>query len=224
MTRSSDSVSIEGGQPLTGIEATIPGDLSSAAFFLCAGALFPDSNLVFDQLGLNPTRATLLDVLNSLGARISVLNLEEKHGELVGTVQLTAPREGLGATTISGALAAQLIDELPVLAAIAPYTRQGIRIRDARELRVKESDRIALVAANLRAMGAEVEEFEDGLDVRGGQQLHGAEIDSGGDHRIAMAFAVAALRATGECRIHGADAAAISFPEFFDLLDLVAER
>src|SRR5450631_1906217 len=224
VTRSSDSVSIEGGQPLTGIEATIPGDLSSAAFFLCAGALFPDSNLVFDQLGLNPTRATLLDVLNSLGARISVLNLEEKHGELVGTVQLTAPREGLGATTISGALAAQLIDELPVLAAIAPYTRDGIRIRDARELRVKESDRIALVASNLRAMGAEVEEFEDGLDVRGGQKLHGAEINSGGDHRIAMAFAVAALRANGESVIHGADAAAISFPEFFDLLDLVAER
>jgi 3-phosphoshikimate 1-carboxyvinyltransferase len=224
VTRNSDSVSIAGGQALTAIDATIPGDLSSAAFFLCAGALFPESNLVFDQLGLNPTRATLLDVLTSLGARISVLNLEEKHGELVGTVQLTAPRGGLGATTISGALAAQLIDELPVLAAIAPYTRQGIRIRDARELRVKESDRIALVAANLRAMGAQVEEFEDGLDVRGGQQLHGAEIDSGGDHRIAMAFAVAALRAKGESRIHGADAAAISFPEFFDLLDLVAER
>lgn len=224
LTRTSDSVAIAGGQPLKGIDAAIPGDLSSAAFFLCAAALFPDSNLVFDGLGLNPTRATLLDVLTSLGARISVLNLEEKHGELTGTVQLTAPREGLGATTISGALAAQLIDELPVLAAIAPYTREGIRIRDARELRVKESDRIALVASNLRAMGAQVEEFEDGLDVRGGQQLHGAEIDSGGDHRIAMAFAVAALRATGESLIHGADAAAISFPEFFDLLDLVADR
>ena len=224
LTRTSDSVSIAGGQGLTGIDATIPGDLSSAAFFLCAASLFPESNLVFDGLGLNPTRATLLDVLTSLGARISVLNLEEKHGELVGTVQLTAPREGLGATTISGALSAQLIDELPVLAAIAPYTRDGIRIRDAKELRVKESDRIALVASNLRAMGAEVEEFEDGLDVRGGQKLHGAEINSGGDHRIAMAFAVAALRANSESVIHGADAAAISFPEFFDLLDLVAER
>ena len=224
LTRTVDSVSIAGGQALHGIDATIPGDLSSAAFFLCAAALFPESNLVFDNLGLNPTRATLLDVLNSLGARVSVLNLEENHGELIGTVQLTAPRDGLGATTISGALAAQLIDELPVLAAIAPYTRGGIRIRDARELRVKESDRIALVAANLRAMGAEVEEFEDGLDVRGGQQLHGAEIDSGGDHRIAMAFAICALRAKGESLIHGAEAAAVSFPEFFDLLDLVAER
>ena len=106
-----------------------------------------------------------------------------------------------------------------MLAAIAPYTRGGIRIRDARELRVKESDRIALVARNLRAMGAEVEEFEDGLDVPGGQQLHGAVVDSDGDHRIAMAFAVAALRAEGDTLILGADAAAISFPEFFALLD-----
>ena len=111
-----------------------------------------------------------------------------------------------------------------MLAAIAPYTSGGIRIRDAQELRVKESDRIALVAKNLRAMGAEVEEFEDGLDVPGGQTLHGATIDSGGDHRIAMAFSVAALRAEGETLIQGAESAAISFPEFFDLLDRVAER
>ena len=111
-----------------------------------------------------------------------------------------------------------------VLAAIAPYTRGGIRIRDARELRVKESDRIALVARNLRAMGAVVEEFEDGLDVPGGQRLHGGGVDSDGDHRIAMAFAVAALRAQGDTLIQGADAAAISFPEFFALLDQVTER
>jgi len=163
-------------------------------------------------------------VLTALGARIAVLNLEEKHSELVGTVQISAPPEGLGSTAISGALAAQLIDELPVLAAIGPSTSGGIRIRDAKELRVKESDRIALVASNLRAMGAEVIEFEDGLDVPGGQTLHGATIDSGGDHRIAMAFSVAALRAEGETLIQGADSAAISFPEFFDLLDLVAER
>ena len=222
--RTTDSVSIAGGQPLQAIEAVVPGDISSAAFFLCAAALFPGSNLLFDSLGLNPTRATLLDVLTALGAHIGVLNLEEKHGELIGTVQVNAPSNGLTGTTISGALAAQLIDELPVLAAIAPYTQSGIRIRDAKELRVKESDRIALVASNLRAMGAEVEEFEDGLDVPGGQQLHGAEINSGGDHRIAMAFSVAALRATGETVIHGSESAAISFPEFYELLDRVAER
>jgi 3-phosphoshikimate 1-carboxyvinyltransferase len=221
--RTIDSVSIDGGQKLHGIEATVPGDLSSAAFFLCA-ALFPESNLVLDQLGMNPTRATLLDVLTSLGAKINVLNLEEKEGELIGSVQLTAPAQGMGSTEISGALAAQLIDELPVLAAIAPYTRGGIRIRDARELRVKESDRIALVARNLRAMGAEVKEFEDGLDVPGGQQLRGAVVDSDGDHRIAMAFSVAALRAEGDTLVVGADAAAISFPEFFAMLEQVTER
>jgi 3-phosphoshikimate 1-carboxyvinyltransferase len=224
LTRTLDSVSIEGPQGLHAIDAAVPGDISSAAFFLCAAALFPGSSLVLDSLGLNPTRATLLDVLTALGARISVLDLEEKNAELVGTVQISAPPEGLGTTKIDGALAAQLIDELPVLAAIGPYTSGGIRIRDAKELRVKESDRIALVVKNLRAMGAEVEEFEDGLDVPGGQTLHGATIDSGSDHRIAMAFSVAALRAEGETLIQGAESAAISFPEFFNLLDLVAER
>ena len=224
IVRSLEAVSIQGGQPLTAIEAEVPGDISSAAFFLCAAALFPGSNLIFDALGLNPTRATLLDVLTGLGAHIGVLNLEEKHGELVGTVQVNAPPHGLTGASITGALSAQLIDELPVLAAIGPYTQNGIRIRDAKELRVKESDRIARVAANLRAMGAEVTEFEDGLDVPGGQTLHGATIDSGGDHRIAMAFSIAALRAEGETLIRGAESAAISFPEFFDLLDRVAER
>jgi 3-phosphoshikimate 1-carboxyvinyltransferase len=224
LDRDRESVWIEGGQKLSAIDAVVPGDLSSAAFFLCATMLFPGSSLVFDQLGMNPTRAALLDVLTGLGGRMGMLDLEEKHGELVGTAQLFAPDGGMLGATISGALAAQLIDELPVLAVIGPYTTQGIRIRDAKELRVKESDRIALVASNLRAMGAEVEEFEDGLDVPGGQQLHGAEIDAGGDHRIAMAFSVAALGASGDTLIRGAESAAISFPEFFDLLDRVAER
>jgi 3-phosphoshikimate 1-carboxyvinyltransferase len=224
LARTLGSVSIAGGQQLHGVQAVIPGDISSAAFFLCAAAIFPDSSLLLDNLGLNPTRATLLDVLATLGAKTSVLNLEQRSGELAGTVQLVAPSDGLSGATISGALAAQLIDELPVLAAIAPYTRHGIRIRDAKELRVKESDRIALVAENLRRMGAEVTEAEDGLDVPGGQTLRGAEIDSGGDHRIAMAFSVAALRAIGESTIHGAESADISFPEFFTLLDQVAVR
>jgi len=224
LERTVTTVSISGPQTLSAIEAAVPGDISSAAFFLCAAALFPGSQLLLDGLGLNPTRATLLDVLTSLGLQISVLNLEEKHSELIGTVQVTAPAEGLGSTSITGSLAAQLIDELPVLAAIAPYTRGGIQIRDAKELRVKESDRIALVVQNLRAMGAEVTEHEDGMDVPGGQRLHGATIDSGGDHRIAMAFSVAALRAEGETLIRGSESAAISFPEFFDLLDFVAER
>ena len=222
--RSKLTVSIAGGQKLHGIDASVPGDLSSAAFFLCAAALFPESNLVLDGVGMNPTRASLLDVLRGLGVTLNVLELSEQHAELVGTLQVVGNPNGLVGAEIGGAMSAQLIDELPVLAAIAPYTREGIRIRDARELRVKESDRIALVAKNLRAMGAKVEEFEDGLDVPGGQPLHGAEIDAGDDHRIAMAFSVAALRATGQTHIHGAESASISFPEFFDFLDRVVER
>jgi len=222
LTRSRNRVTIRGGQKLQPIQAVIPGDISSAAFFLCAAALFPGSNLVIENLMLNPTRAALLDVLKLLGARISVINLEDHHGELVGTLKIE--QGSLTGTKVAGGQSVALIDELPVLAAIAPYTRDGIEIRDARELRVKESDRIALVARNLRAMGAQCEEFDDGLRVPGGQRLRGAEIDSGGDHRIAMAFAVAALRAEGDSVIRGAESAKISFPEFFTMLEQVAER
>ena len=214
--RRQDRAMIRGGQKLAAIEAEVPGDLSSAAFFLCAAALFPNSNLVIDGVGMNPTRAVLLDVLTAMGARTRVLKLEEHHGELIGMV--TVESRELRGTAIDGAVTAAVIDEVPVLAAIAPYTQDGVVIRDARELRVKESDRLAAVAENLRAMGAKVEEFEDGLSIPGQQQLHGAEIQSHDDHRIAMAFAVAALRAKGETVIHGASSARISFPEYFHLL------
>jgi 3-phosphoshikimate 1-carboxyvinyltransferase len=216
---SREAVSIEGGQKLKAIESYVPGDISSAAFFLAVAALFPESNLVLEGVGLNPTRSAILDVLTSFGAGISVPHLEEHHGELLGTVNVRGGR--LHGGRISGALTARLIDELPLLAAIAPHTTEGVEIRDAKELRVKESDRIAVTAANLRRMGAEVEEFEDGLRVRGGTQLHGAELDSHGDHRIGMAFAVAALRAKGDTQISNADAVAVSFPEFWDFLDRV---
>ncbi len=215
-------VSIEGGQTLRAIEATVPGDISSAAFFLCAAALFPDSQLVIPGLLLNPTRARLLDFLMGLGLRITMSELQEQHGELVGSLQIEGGT--LKGARISDGDTSALIDEIPVLAAIAPYTSEGIEIRDARELRVKESDRIASVATNLRLMGAEVEEFDDGLRIPGGQKLHGASLDSFGDHRIAMAFAVAALRAEGETEIKGADSAVISFPEFFSTLDGLLER
>ena len=224
LLREGEKLSIPGGQTLKAIKATVPGDLSSAAFFLCASLLFPDANLVLDSVGMNPTRASLLDVITALGGKIKVLNVEEQHGELIGTIQVNVAPGGLKGTEISGALSAQIIDELPVLAAIAPYTRDGITIRDAKELRVKESDRIALVAKNLKAMGAEFTEYEDGLAIPGNQQLHGADIDSGSDHRIAMAFSVAALRATGDTLIHGSEAAAISFPEFFTHLDSLCQR
>jgi 3-phosphoshikimate 1-carboxyvinyltransferase len=219
-------LSIAGGQKLKAIDATVPGDISSAAFFLCAALLFPDSNIVLDSLGMNPTRAALLDVIAALGGRIKVLTVEEHHGEMIGTIQVNRA-EGKSAAepyVISGALTAQVIDELPVLAAVAPYTSGGLIIRDAQELRVKESDRIALVEKNLRAMGAELKENADGLEIPGKQSLHGAIIDSGTDHRIAMAFSIAALRATGDTEIDGVEAASISFPEFFTSLDLLAQR
>lgn len=215
-------VSIAGGQKLSAIEATVPSDISSASFFLCAAALFPDSQLVIPGLLLNPTRARLLDFLIGLGVRITMSDLQEQQGELVGTLQVQG-RELKGARVVREDTAA-LIDEIPVLAAIAPYTAEGIEIRDAQELRVKESDRIASVAKNLRLMGAEVQEFDDGLRIPGGQKLHGASLDSFGDHRIAMAFAVAALRANGETQIKGSDAAVISFPDFFGALEGLLQR
>jgi 3-phosphoshikimate 1-carboxyvinyltransferase len=215
-------VSINGGQKLHAIEATIPGDISSAAFFLCAAGLFPDSQLSISGLLLNPTRARLLDFLMGLGLRITLSGLQEQHGELVGTVQVQGG--ALKGARIANGDTAALIDEIPVLAAIAPYTSDGIEIRDARELRVKESDRIASVATNLRAMGAEVVEFEDGLRIPGSQKLHGTSLDSFSDHRIAMAFAVAALGAEGETEIRGADAAVISYPEFFNVLEGLVRR
>ena len=212
--RNGNAASIRGGQQLHAIEAHVPGDLSSAAFFLCAAALFPGSQLSLPGILMNPTRARLLDILIQMGLKISVTQIEQQHGELVGAIEARGAKWQGGA--IAGADTAALIDEIPVLAAIAPYSENGLEVRDAKELRVKESDRIAAVAANLRKMGAEVDERPDGLRIPGRQRLHGAELDSFADHRIAMAFAVAALRAEGETMIHGADAAGVSYPSFFD--------
>jgi 3-phosphoshikimate 1-carboxyvinyltransferase len=215
-------VSIEGNQKLHAIEAYVPGDLSTATFFLCATAMFPDSSIIFDHVLLNPTRAGVLDVLATMGLRVAFLKVEDLNGETIGTVQVKSGK--LSGAVISGALSAALIDELPALAALAPYTADGIEIRDARELRVKESDRIAAVSENLRRMGVIFEEREDGWKIPGQQRPHGAELDSFGDHRIAMAFSIAALRAEGESQILNADAVAVSFPEFFTTLESVVER
>jgi 3-phosphoshikimate 1-carboxyvinyltransferase len=222
LEQAGNRVRIRGGQGLAAIEALVPGDLSSAAFFLSAAALFPGSHVHLPGILMNPTRARLLDILIQMGLKISVAQIEQHHGELVGAI------EARGAAWLGGVIAgadtAALIDEIPVLAAAAPYSENGLEVRDAKELRVKESDRIAAVATNLRKMGAEVEERPDGLRIPGRQKLRGAEIDSFGDHRIAMAFAVAALRAEGQTMILGADAAGVSYPAFFqDLADLTAE-
>jgi 3-phosphoshikimate 1-carboxyvinyltransferase len=221
VTRSRNSATIAGGQALHPLEAYIPGDSSSAAFFLCAAAIFPESNLVIDGVLLNPTRSALLDVLTAMGSRISMVRVEEQHGELVGTISLL-PGRGKP-VEISGAQTALLIDELPVLAAIAPYTG-GFVVRDAGELRVKESDRLTAVTRNLEAMGAQVEQTADGWRIPGGQKLHGAEIESFGDHRIAMAFAIAALRAEGDSVVRNFECVAISYPGFFDDLERLVER
>ncbi len=215
-------VRIAGGQTLKPLRAYVPGDSSSAAFFLCAAAIFPESNLVIDGVLLNPTRSALLDVLTAMGCRISMLRVEEQHGELVGTIAL-APGRG-GHVLIAGAQTALLIDELPVLAAIAPFTSGGLEVRDAAELRVKESDRLSAVTHNLQAIGAQVEQTEDGWRIPGNQKLHGAEIESYDDHRIAMAFAIVALRAQGESAIHNPECVAISYPAFFEDLEKVTER
>ena len=207
-----------GKSPLHPVSFDVPGDLSSAVFFIAGASLLRDSNLYIGNVGLNPTRSAILDLFSQMGAAVTVVNLESKQGELVGALSIKGAQ--LKGGVISGDSVPLLIDELPMLAALGPYTEQGIEIRDAGELRVKESDRIAALAENLKRMGAKVEERPDGLRVEGRSAgtLRGAEIDPRGDHRIAMAFAVAALAASGETRILDVDCAAVSYPAFFQEL------
>lgn len=224
-TNADHSVTLWGQGPFIGGSMTIPGDVSSAAYFVAAAMLLPDSQLTIEGAGLNPTRAAFLSVLTSWGADISTTDLQTERNEPYGTINV---RGGLTGTVtdriLSGSLIPSLIDELPLLAVVGSQIEGGIQIRDAAELRHKESDRLATTAANLRLMGAEVEEFEDGMTVSGPAKLHGTVIDSHGDHRIAMAFSVAAMIAEGETEIAGAECVAISFPEFFTLLESVARR
>jgi 3-phosphoshikimate 1-carboxyvinyltransferase len=196
----------------------VPGDLSSAVFFVAAASLLPGSDLFISNVGLNPTRSAILDFFTQMGAAVSVVNLVSKQGELIGDLSVKGAQ--LKGGVISGELVPLLIDELPMLAALGPFTGQGIEIRDAQELRVKETDRIAALADNLKRMGATVEERPDGLRVAGRSagKLHGAEIDPRGDHRIAMAFAIAGVAAIGDTVILDADCAAVSYPTFFNEL------
>jgi 3-phosphoshikimate 1-carboxyvinyltransferase len=198
-------------------ELAVPSDLSSAAFFLVGALLVPGSEVVIQGVGLNPTRSALLDVLASMGAQLRILQVGEQRGELAGDVQIRHSKIRGG--VIAGAATAAVIDEIPALCVLGAASEEGLTIRDAAELRVKETDRIATVAENLRRMGVEATTTEDGLRVPGKSRLRAAEIDSFGDHRIAMAFAVAALAADGPCTIHGAEAASVSFPEFYDTLE-----
>jgi len=209
-------ITVTGRPVLTGREVVVPSDISSAAFFLVAALLVPGSRLSIGAVGLNPTRSALLDFLAGMGARLRIPNLETINGELVG--EILVEHSPLRGGTIDGGLTAALIDEIPVLAVLGAATRDGIIVRDASELRIKETDRIQTIVDNLRRMGVEAEELPDGLIVPGCQKFRAAQFDSFGDHRIAMAFAVAALAADGESVIEGAEAASVSFPEFWDTI------
>jgi len=222
VTRERRRVAVHGQTRLRGGRFVIPNDLSAAAFFLVAGLVLPKSNLVLPQVGLNPTRAALLDFLLPQGAQIKVLDVETQQGELRGNLHVRAGNKLKGGV-VAGALTAKLIDELPVLAVLGTQTEEGLRLRDAAELRVKESDRLHAIAENLRRLGARVEEHPDGLDIPGRQRLRGARVESFGDHRIAMAMAVAGLVAEGETTIEDADCADVSFPGFFEVMEALRE-
>ncbi|MCW5981993.1 MAG: 3-phosphoshikimate 1-carboxyvinyltransferase [Bryobacteraceae bacterium] len=211
------SVSVQGPARLAGGEFTVPGDISSAAFFLVAASIVPGSRLLIEGVGLNPTRAALLDFLLSAGAGIRVSNMRQAHGEPVGDLVVETARIRGGA--IERDTTAALIDEIPALAVLGALSEEGLSVHDARELRVKETDRIASIVTNLRRAGVEIEEREDGFSIPGRQRFRAARYDSFGDHRIAMAFAVAALAADGESVVENADAASVSFPEFFTTLE-----
>ena len=212
-------ITVAGRPHLTGREVVVPSDLSSAAFFLVAAILVPGSRLSIGGVGLNPTRSALLDFLAGMGAKIHIPNLESINGELVG--EILVEHSALQGGTIDGGLTAALIDEIPVLAVLGAATRDGITVRDAGELRIKETDRIRAIVDNLRRMGVEAGELPDGLVVPGRQKFRAAEFDSFGDHRIAMAFAVAALRGDGESVMNSAEAASVSFPEFWETLERI---
>jgi 3-phosphoshikimate 1-carboxyvinyltransferase len=210
-------ITIQGRPELQARNLVVPGDLSSAAFFLVAANLFPGSRLVIEGVGLSPSRTQLIDWLLMAGAQVRLLDVGQKAGEMTGTILVEGrPMQG---GVIEGAMAAGLIDEIPVLAVLGAVSKQGLTVKDAKELRVKETDRIATVAENMRRMGVEISTTEDGFHIPGGQRFRAAQVDSFGDHRIAMAFAVAGLRADGETVIDNADAASVSFPEFYSTLE-----
>jgi 3-phosphoshikimate 1-carboxyvinyltransferase len=229
------SISLEPPAQLRAYDGTIPGDISSAAFFIAAAALLPGSNLEIQRVGLNPTRTQFLSTLRSLGVSVSQELMDSgdwdftDFNEIYGYVFVSggaglAPVAEGKSNVLRGALIPQLIDELPMLAVLGTQVMGGLAIRDAAELRLKETDRIAATVENLRAMGVEVEEHEDGLTIRKRTHLRGARLNTHNDHRIAMAFSVAALLAGGDSEIEGAECVSVSFPEFYTLLESVVER
>jgi 3-phosphoshikimate 1-carboxyvinyltransferase len=212
-------IRLEGRPKLRPRKLEVPGDLSAAIFLMGAALILRDSSVVLHNVGLNPTRAKVLDFLISMGASIHLGAVQMRNGELVGDI--TVRHAALAGGKVSGEQVAEMIDELPMIAALGPFTETGIEIRDAQELRVKESDRIAALSEGLRRMGARVEEFPDGMRVEGQSagKLRGAKVDPKGDHRIAMALSVAALGAEGDTVIQDAGCVGVSFPEFYATIE-----
>ena len=211
---------IEGGAELKAVDYRVPGDVSSSAFFVAGASVMPNSQVTLAGVNLNPTRKGYLDVIGQIGAQVEIANVRTEHGEPVGDIRVTGSQLKTGADglLLEGAIIPNIIDEIPILAVMATQIEGRIEVRGARELRIKESDRIKMVVAGIRAMGGEIEEFADGFTVTGPQQLKGARIETESDHRIAMAFAMAGLMAEGRTEIVDADCAAVSFPGFFDIL------
>ena len=214
-------VEVEPEPVLHGQDITVPGDISSAAYFLVAGLICEDADILVKNVNINPTRAGILKVIEDMGGNISYIDRRTVSGEEVADINVRT--SALHGTTVEGDIIPTLIDELPVIAVMAAYADGTTVIRDAAELRVKESDRIATVTENLRAMGCDITATDDGFIINGGQPLHGTEIKTHKDHRIAMSFAVAALNASGDTEIDDPLCVSISFPDFFSKLDMLAE-
>ena len=209
-------ISIAGGQELRACDVEVPGDLSSAAFFIGAALILPDSELQVHGIGLNPTRTGVLDVLRAMGGSIAVQNLREVCGEPVGDLLVRpSPLHGI---PMDGELVVRAIDEIPLLVVVAAFAQGTTTIRGAEELRVKESDRLHALAVTLQTLGARITELPDGLIIEGGYDLHGGRVDSLGDHRIAMALSIAGLAGTGEVVVERAESVGISFPSFYSLV------
>lgn len=213
--REGDRIIVQGGQSFKGTDVYVPGDISSAAFFMVAAAITPNSEVVLENTGLNETRTGIIDVFKQMGAEMTI-EKTSAEGEEIGTI--TVKTSQLKGTEISGAIIPRLIDEIPVIALLATQAEGDTIIRDAEELKVKETNRIDTVVDELKKLGADIEATDDGMIIRGKSSLHGGSVSSHGDHRIGMVMAIASLIADGEVSIHDHEAIAVSYPEFFDHL------
>ena len=222
ITSSGTTATIEPNPELKGMQIKVPGDISSAAYFIAAGLMVPNSEILIKNVGINPTRDGILQVVKEMGGDITILNKKVSGGE--PTCDLLVRTSTLKGVTVGGDIIPTLIDEIPMIAVLACFAEGTTIIKDAQELKVKESNRIDTVVTNLKAMGAHIEATDDGMIIDGGYPLHGAVIDSHLDHRIAMSFAIGALCADGETTIEGAECVKISYPKFYETLDTLKDK